>query len=606
MEIKNMTTLSNVARNRSARSTVATNGLVQNSSGTLVHKVSDMDYLRRFLMIGTDGSSFYVSQKKISLDALKNVSKLFVSGKGLEVIQETYDVLRENRSRRSEAGLVVLALGLSVGCASKVHSNSAINSVLQYSGDADYARRVRSEASKAIVNAVRTPTDLFTLMNYVRQFRGTGALVKDTLNNWIGVRNNERLALQAVKYRQRNGWTLRDILRVSHYKMGMENAVRSNLIDWIAHRDSVSASTLRTEVVGGKTVVLDKDNRIQNGAKAPSKDKLAVLQDVRQNFSVIDGYYLANEAQSAKDVVRAVEQNSLPWECVPDQWLRNVEVWEALVNDIGAMALVRNLGRLSSINFFQKSGNVDAVVRLLTDADYIQKSKIHPFALLTARAVYKQGRGDKGSMTWAVNGSVVSALDKAFFLAFKNVKATGKLIMQGVDISGSMWSDWGGVKLDGGLSAAHAAGAMALVTARIEAEAGRTPTTLGFTHKLVDFGRLDNVNLEKMDRKMHEMSHHMGSTDARLLIDYATKNNIAVEAFIVYTDNEQNGYGHRTVTDALKEYRRKTGIQARLISVAFTATNFSVADSSDPLQMDIVGFDASCPALISSFINGDF
>lgn len=601
-----MTTLANIAANRSSRSNG--NEKVMNSCGKEVHRIDDMDYLRRFLIIGTDGSSFYVNQKQISLDALGNVAKLFLSGRGAEVVMETTDILKNGRSRRSEACLVVLALALSFGCASKTHSNSIIQSIIMGNGNENYARGVRNGASIAIMTAVRTPTDLFTLMNYVRQFRGTGSLVRDTLNNWIGYRDDNRLALQAVKYRQRNGWTLRDILRVSHYKMGNmdKNTVRRALIDWIAHRDNVGSATLRTEVVGGKKVVLNKDNRIQSAHKAPKQSNLDTLAIVRKNFPVINGYYLANEATSVAEVVEAVERNSLPWECVPDQWLREVSVWEALINDIGAMALVRNLGRLGSIGFFNRSGNVKAVCDLLTNADYIQKSGIHPFAIFAAYSVYKKGRGNKGSLTWSVNNTVLDSLDRAFFLAFKNVKATGKLIMQGVDISGSMWGcSWNEASYD--FSAAHAAAAVALITARVEAEAGRAPTTLGFTNTLADFGRLnENTTLKTMDKKMREMSRLMGSTDARLLIEYATRHNIAVEAFVLYTDNEHNGYGRKSVTDCLEEYRRKTGIQARLICIAFTATHFSVADAKDPLQLDIVGFDASAPALLSEFIRGEF
>ena len=46
------------------------------------------------------------------------------------------------------------------------------------------------------------------------------------------------------------------------------------------------------------------------------------------------------------------------------------------------------------------------------------------------------------------------------------------------------------------------------------------------------------------------------------------------------------------------------GIDARMIVVGMTATECSIADPTDPLMLDVAGFDASVPALISGFARG--
>lgn len=45
--------------------------------------------------------------------------------------------------------------------------------------------------------------------------------------------------------------------------------------------------------------------------------------------------------------------------------------------------------------------------------------------------------------------------------------------------------------------------------------------------------------------------------------------------------------------------------ELRQVVIGMTATGFSIADQSDKLSMDVVGFDASAPNVIASFIRGE-
>jgi 60 kDa SS-A/Ro ribonucleoprotein len=82
---------------------------------------------------------------------------------------------------------------------------------------------------------------------------------------------------------------------------------------------------------------------------------------------------------------------------------------------------------------------------------------------------------------------------------------------------------------------------------------------------------------------------------------YAKENKLEVDAFVVYTDNETWCGGIHPV-QALNNYRQASGIDAKLIVVGMTATQFSIADPNDPGMLDLVGFDASCPAIMSDFV----
>jgi 60 kDa SS-A/Ro ribonucleoprotein len=96
-------------------------------------------------------------------------------------------------------------------------------------------------------------------------------------------------------------------------------------------------------------------------------------------------------------------------------------------------------------------------------------------------------------------------------------------------------------------------------------------------------------------------------TDCSLPIRYALSHNLKPEAFVIYTDS-QSWYGNQHPIEALWEYRRKTGIPAKLINVNMVANEYSLVATGtgkdDALTMNAVGFDASVPQLISDFVAG--
>ena len=92
-----------------------------------------------------------------------------------------------------------------------------------------------------------------------------------------------------------------------------------------------------------------------------------------------------------------------------------------------------------------------------------------------------------------------------------------------------------------------------------------------------------------------------GSTDCSLPMVWATKNNAKIDVFVIYTDNETNT-GRIHPSQALKEYRKKSGINAKLIVVGTASSNFTIADPKDAGMMDVVGFSADTPQVINAFV----
>ena len=72
----------------------------------------------------------------------------------------------------------------------------------------------------------------------------------------------------------------------------------------------------------------------------------------------------------------------------------------------------------------------------------------------------------------------------------------------------------------------------------------------------------------------------------------ALKHRWAVDAFVVYTDSE-TWAGDIHPAQALREYRERMGIAAKLVVVAMASNGFSIADPDDAGMLDVVGFDTA-------------
>jgi 60 kDa SS-A/Ro ribonucleoprotein len=76
-----------------------------------------------------------------------------------------------------------------------------------------------------------------------------------------------------------------------------------------------------------------------------------------------------------------------------------------------------------------------------------------------------------------------------------------------------------------------------------------------------------------------------------------------VDTFVIYTDSE-TWAGNIHPVQALRDYRRASGIDARLVVVAMVSNGFSIASPADGGMLDVVGFDTATPQLIADFTRG--
>ena len=318
---------------------------------------------------------------------------------------------------------------------------------------------------------------------------------------------------------------------------------------------------------------------------------------------------------SVRDVVALIRQYNLPREAVPNFFLNSVEVWEALLEHMPLTAMIRSLGKMTAVGLINPlSEGARLVAEKLGSAENLQRARVHPINILAALLIYKQGRGDKGSLTWSPNSRVIDALDDAFYASFKAIEPSGKRILIGLDVSGSMGMH--NVNGFAFMQARQAAAAMSMAVARVE----KNWHVMAFSSKFVPLEISPRQRLDDILKTTAVLP--FGPTDVSLPMTWALQNKVEVDAFAIYTDNETY-YGDIHPVQALQKYRQATGIPARMLVNAMVATEFSVAapagrgygtfnhgtprsvaDPNDGGMLDVAGLDSAAPQVMADFIRG--
>jgi len=408
-------------------------------------------------------------------------------------------------------------------------------------------------AARGVLNRVcRTASHLFEYTSTVSALgRGWGRGNKRAVAGWYDAKGTDKLAFQMIKYRNRNGMDHSRLLRTARPNESEVSADRAALFAWATGR--------------------------QHDAEA-----LPVI---------VRAHQAAMSTESASQLIPIIEQHSLPWEAIPTWALTNADVWRAMLPSMGLTALIRNLSTLTELEVIKPlAKEVQGIVERLTDRAALEKARIHPFTILNALSNYSAGEGFRGDRTWNPQRVITDALNDAFYAAFDVVIPSGKRHLLALDVSGSMKESI----MNSNLSAREAAAAMCMVTARTEP----WYHTVGFTSRLVDLDVSPKMRLDQVVKNIYRSD--FGRTDCAKPMVEALQNGWEVDVFVVYTDNETY-FGRTHPSAALRKYRKETGINAKLIVVGMTATNFTIADPNDSGMMDVVGFDDNAPALMADF-----
>lgn len=500
---------------------------VKNNAGGFVYQLDCWSRLNRFLILGSDSSTYYQKAVDLTRENAKCVLEC-IDKDARRTVQTIIDVSHEGRAPKNDPAIFALALFAT-------HKEVG----------------VRAHALNALPRVCRTATHLFQYLEARKDLKvgKGGRALHRAIENWYNSKSVDSAAYQMIKYRERNGWSHKSVHQLHHPSAGNDESRRS-LYQWVR----------------------------------------GVAHDSKKVPPIVTFFEKAQNPGTTK-ATRLTMMNELPWEALPTECLSDPDYWAAMLPRMPLTALVRNLGNMSRIGLIKPLSAAEKLIceRLGNEAA-IKESRLHPFNILVANKTYASGHGFRGDKSWDVSQRVVDALDGAFYKGFKNVEPTGKRFLFGLDVSGSMSSPMQNTNV----RCCEATAALSLVTANVEPQV----YIMGFANTFRDLKIRAGDTLEAATKKAQD--NNFGSTDCAVAIKYAYDKKIEVDVFTIMTDNETYAGGTH-VSVMLNDYRKKFGINSKLIVVGMTSTGFTIGDPNDAGTLNVAGFDTSVPVVMAEF-----
>lgn len=295
------------------------------------------------------------------------------------------------------------------------------------------------------------------------------------------------------------------------------------------------------------------------------------LTTTSEDLSQLYAFELARQSTEEAEIVRLVEDYRLTHQMLPGRWRNSPRVWEALLDTLPYTAMLRRLRKLTRIGLLEPFRPATAlVVSRLIDRRRIERARVHPAALLTALEGYRRH---------SPVPSILDALEEAFYRSFEFVEASGSRLYLAVD---------------GSASAAPASAVLAMAAARSEPDA--IIAAFGERVRPLAIGPRD-----RLERVQEALRGEVRAGDAALPVRDALERGVRVDALVIVTGGDGWG-GNRDLAPALEEYRRHTGIPAKLVVVALHPAGATGTDPLDPRQLLVAGFHAGVPGVVREFL----
>lgn len=537
------------------------------NQGGLAYEIDQLGMARRFLILGSAGGNHYTPERKLTLENAKNFIDA-LDKFGVATVEMLVQVAQAGLAPKRDTLLFGLALA-------SAHPNP----------------EVKAAALAAVPTVCRIATDLFEFVQFATSMRGWGRAFKRSVQNWYLERSVESLTYQMIKYRSRvigegnTPWTHADLLRLAHPRT--LDVSRNALFKWAV------------------------DDVFPTASEHP------------ETLDQLFAFEVLQKTKEKDVVVNFIREFNMPREALPTEWLNDLDVWSALLENMPMTAMLRNLATMTTKGLITQGSDAEKLVAArLTDDARLRDARIHPLNIFQAMMIYQSGRGDRGGQVWAPTRRVLDALNDGLYKAFEYVEPTNKNILVAVDWSGSMRASAHGFRC---VEARQIATMMALVYMKAEPQCD----LVVFDTKLAEPALGPNIRMDVAMDLFSRNGKMGGGTDCTLPITYAQNSGNKYDAIVTFTDSEQGGASGWAPPTGITSYRtlgyrsqaqdargellhkhldayREVSPQCRFVTVAAATNNFTLTRPDDHLGLDVAGFSSDAPAVISNFIANRF
>ena len=175
---------------------------ILNSCGLTIFKVSDWDLLKRFIMLGCENGTYYINNAELTYQYIESLENII---KDVDNHPKLIQLISDYIPKSYKKDYIVYILARC--CAAK-----------------DYPT-LRSSAYSLLSTLCTTPTHLFMFIEmyeliHKKEHNSTGwnKAQKQAITKWYLDKTPSKLVYLITKYKNRNGWTHSDVLRLSHIK----------------------------------------------------------------------------------------------------------------------------------------------------------------------------------------------------------------------------------------------------------------------------------------------------------------------------------------------------------------------------------------------------
>lgn len=544
---------------------------VRNSAGGYVYQVDKLDLLKRMLIFGTKYGTYYLQSKDMTREFAELV-RACAKEDAVNLTDYTLKIIRDTYLRGMYLDEQSVIFALATFCSTQ------------------YASHIRG---LEMIPELRTGTALLTFCAMIDMQRGWGRAVRSAVAKWYN-REPSIVAYQILKYRERNGWSHRDVLRKAH--VVPSTPVHQILFSYITYGWGKDwRYDLETET--GKYVFTGRVGNT-NPSRLNEKDiftncELSMDSDFLEQIAAYERVKDSNDIQY---VSGQVKDHRMTIEMVPNE-KRAPEVWESLSFNMPIASLIRNLNKLSETGlFFSNSEAADMIYKKLEDITLLRKARIHPIDLYLAWSAYDAGTNR--NMNWKSDARVSDCLRKStnamLNVPVESVELYHRVLIA-IDHSGSM-----GYAMTSGMTVFD----LACFTATYLKNKFNYGDVITFScDQIVNPLSFDSDHFKNF-ALAHASRSGSGTSCSDVLL-YAQNQyyqwRIKYDAIIILTDSETWASQYNIET-AVKQYRASVNSQMRFINIAMVANSYTLAKPLSLNDMEFTGFDTNMLDIIEDFI----
>lgn len=521
---------------------------VQNSAGGFSFEVDVWTKLDRFLILGTEGGSYYASERKLTQDSAQSVIEA-IKKDGVRVVNRVVEISDSGRAPKNDPAVFVLAMAAKLG------------------DDA-----TRKAAREALPKVCRIGTHLFQFAENIEAFGGWGRGTRNAVAKWYNDKPADKLSYQAVKYQQRNGWSHRDLLRLAHPQA--QDELHNELYKWIVKGgDEVSAglpmvnaferakrSTETKEIIGlVREYKLPREAIPTQFLTDPAVWE-ALLEDMPYT-ALIRNLATMTRIDLLKPLSKATSE-------VVKRLSDGAALQKARVHPIQVLAALMTYKAGHGMRGKHTWKPISTIIDALDAAFYDSFKNVTPTGKRIMLAL-----DVSGSMSGGEVAGVPGLSPRIASAAMAMVIARTEKDHMFVGFSSGHRGEW----LYGAGNSQH----------------------YGYRAAISEIDISPRMRMDSVIKEIEKIP--MGGTDCALPMLYAKEKKLDVDSFIVLTDSE-TWAGSVHPSQALKQYRKARGVQSTSVVVGMVANDFTIADPNDGGMLDVVGFDTAAPQLIADFI----